>query len=99
LAFPWRRWPVVRKHPQRWKSGGRIDFERIWSQQSILFSPDGLRIVSGGDNTVRLWTYGGKHRNGRIDMFDTSNPVRPLKITEIEASANDGSFTPKFDGA
>jgi hypothetical protein len=35
LAFPWRRWPVVRKHPQRWKSGGRIDFERIWSQQSI----------------------------------------------------------------
>jgi WD40 repeat protein len=32
--------------------------------------------------------------DGRIDLFDTSNPGRPMKITEI-ANSRDAAFTPK----
>ena len=35
------------------------------------------------------------NESGRIDLFDISNPGRPVKITEIAAAAQDAAFTPK----
>jgi hypothetical protein len=35
------------------------------------------------------------NQSGRIDLFDISNPGRPVKITEIGADASDAAFTPK----
>jgi hypothetical protein len=49
----------------------------------VSFSPD--------DNTLLVVV----NRNGRIDLFDLSNPGRPVKITEIAANAQDAIFSPK----
>ena len=35
------------------------------------------------------------NRYGRIDLFDLSNPDRPVKVTEMFAAANDAVFMPK----
>jgi hypothetical protein len=47
----------------------------------VSFSPD--------DNTLLVVV----NRNGRIDLFDLSNPGRPVKITEIAANAQDAIFS------
>src|SRR5262245_44226356 len=51
--------------------------------QQAAFAPD--------DATLLLVVNG----HGRIDLFDISNPGRPVKITEIGAAASDAAFTPK----
>jgi WD40 repeat protein len=49
----------------------------------VVFAPD--------DDTLLMVV----NDHGRIDIFDISNPGRPVKITEIAASAADAAFTPK----
>src|SRR5215468_10791999 len=51
--------------------------------QRVAFAPDDPTLLMSVSD------------NGRIDIFDISNPDRPLKITEIWAGANDAAFAPK----
>ena len=51
--------------------------------RKVAFSPD--------DATLLMVV----NQSGRIDLFDISNPGRPVKITEIGAAASDAAFTPK----
>jgi|HubBroStandDraft_1064217.scaffolds.fasta_scaffold00077_45 hypothetical protein len=51
--------------------------------KKVAFAPD--------DDTLLMVV----NDNGRIDIFDISNPGRPVKITEIGAGAEDAAFTPK----
>jgi WD40 repeat protein len=51
--------------------------------QKVAFAPD--------DATLLMVV----NESGRIDLFDISNPNRPVKITEIAAAAKDAAFTPK----
>src|SRR5260370_2985032 len=50
---------------------------------AVSFAPD--------DGTLLLVL----NKHGRIDVFDLSNPGRPVKITEIAAGAECAAFTPK----
>lgn len=51
--------------------------------EQVLFCPD--------DETLLLVL----NSHGRIDLFDLSNPGRPVKITEIATNAQAAAFTPK----
>jgi WD40 repeat protein len=51
--------------------------------QKVAFAPD--------DPTTLM----SVNLSGRIDLFDISNPGRPVKMTEIGAAANDAAFSPK----
>ena len=53
------------------------------SPVKVVFAPD--------DDTLLMVV----NSHGRVDIFDISNPGRPVKITEIAAGAADAAFTPK----
>src|SRR5215471_17813582 len=53
------------------------------SPEKVAFAPD--------DGTLLIVV----NSNGRIDLFDITNPGRPAKVTEVGAAATDAAFTPK----
>src|ERR1700730_6205224 len=53
------------------------------SPHKVAFAPD--------DDTLLMVV----NSHGRVDIFDISNPGRPVKITEIAAGAADAAFSPK----
>jgi hypothetical protein len=50
------------------------------------------RVVFAPDDDTLLMVVNSR---GHVDIFNISNPGRPVKITEIAAGARDAAFTPK----
>src|SRR5215471_764702 len=69
------------------------------AQEKIRFVPQ-LELTDLNPATVSFAPDDGTlllviNYHGRIDLFDLSNPGRPVKITEIVAGAKNAAFTPK----
>jgi len=72
------------------RASGISDSARFVPQLELT-DLDPVKVALAPDDDTLLLVVNG---NGRVDVFDISNPGTPVKITEIQTSATDAVFAP-----